>query len=748
MDTGKRIIDGRYRLDEIVGSGGMGVVWRAFDQRLERHVAVKEVRFPATVTAEERAKLTKRALVEAQSAGQLDHPHIVPIHDVIEFDGRPYIIMRLVDGASLDQLITADGPLDLVTTAAIGIALLGALTAAHAANIVHRDVKPQNVLIQRNGTALLTDFSIAAAFGTGTVTGTGVLLGSPGYIAPERLTSGRVGPPGDLFGLGATLYYAVEGTGPFSTGEPLAGLFATAIRPHPRPVRAGPLTPIIDGLLAKEPHERLDAPRALALLEDIVHGRKQDTRVAKAIVLDQPPSGTPTRLSPVEPPRQARPRADELIAPASTGSRPRDTSGQPRNTGGQPRNTGSRPHDTGAPKNAGNPRNTGGAIAETRLSSPVPPHGLPAPQGDEPSEAATQRLPSPAAPGQPGLGWQPWGWEAHPAPGPGTIPPPGPGTIPPPGLGATPPPGSGATPPPNLGATPPPGGGGNRGGGNRPPPGPLPPSFPAHRRPPGRRRNVILATAAVLVLLIVGGVVARTVANHNGGTLQATTAGEASPSTKASSADSTSGAPETTATQPSSVSRSEATVGPKTQSRSAFGAKVASASVSLSAGSPTASCQRIPVHISIRIAVTRTPAIVQYAVRLSNGTVASGTETLSGSSRLTRTLNQTVSQPRSGSLGAALTVSSPSNFAGNTSTTRISCVSTQPPPTKAPPTKAPPTKAPPTTKAPTTDPPTTEPPADPTTAEPPTSEPTTESGPPEADPESSAPATAVSEGAT
>lgn len=732
MDTGKRIIDGRYRLDEIVGSGGMGVVWRAFDQRLERHVAVKEVRFPTTVTAEERAKLTKRALVEAQSAGQLDHPNIVPIHDVIEFDGRPYIIMRLVDGASLDQLITADGPLDLVTTAAIGIALLGALTTAHAANIVHRDVKPQNVLIQRNGTALLTDFSIAAAFGTGTVTGTGVLLGSPGYIAPERLTSGRVGPPGDLFGLGATLYYAVEGSGPFSTGEPLAGLFATAIRPHPRPVRAGPLTPIIDGLLAKEPHERLDAPHALALLEDIVHGRKQDTRVAKAIVLDQPPAGTPTRLSPVDPPPQGHPRADEFSAPASTGSRPGETGG--------------RPYDTGAPNgpNTGSPATTGGAIAETRLAratpprgpqpppAPLTPHGRPAPQGDEPSEAATQRFARATGPGQPESGWQPWGWEAHPAIGPGTVPPPG--------VGATP-------PPSHLATSPPAGGGGIRGGGSPPPGGPLPPSFPAHRRPAGRRRNAILAVAAVLVLLIVGGLVARTVANHNDNTLQAAPAGESSPSTNASSStdsskDSTSSAPETTAGQPSSDAPTQTALGPANLPPSAPGAKVSSASVSLSAGGSTGSCGRIPVRISIRIAVTRTPATVQYTVRFSNGTVTNETTSLSSTSSLVRNLNKTVSQSRSGSLGATLIVRSPSSFTGNTSTTRINCVSTQPPPTKTPPTTAPSTK--PTTAPPTTDSPTTETPTDPTTEEPTTSEPTTASGATEADPESSAPATEVS----
>lgn len=267
----QRLIDGRYRLEAVVGSGGMGVVWRAFDQRLGRSIAVKEIRFPSTVTPEERSQLTKRAMVEAQSAARLDHPNIVPVHDVIVENEQPYIIMRLVDGRSLDQLVAEDGPLEAATAAALGIQLLDALAAAHAANIVHRDVKPQNVLVTRDGTALLTDFSIASVFGAETLTRTGALLGSPGYIAPERLMSGQTGPPGDLFALGATLYFAVEGIGPFTAKETIAGLFATAIQPHPRPQRAGRLTPVLDGLLAKDPDERLSRPRARTMLQRVVN---------------------------------------------------------------------------------------------------------------------------------------------------------------------------------------------------------------------------------------------------------------------------------------------------------------------------------------------------------------------------------------------------------------------------------------------------------------------------------------------
>ena len=285
----KRLVDGRYRLDEVIGSGGMGVVWRAFDLRLGRLVAVKEVRFPSTMTDEERTHLTKRAMVEAQSAGRLDHPNIVPVHDVIVEDERPYIIMRLVEGGSLDQLVTTEGPLEPARAAAIGLELLDALSSAHASNIVHRDVKPHNVLFNRDGTALLSDFSIAAVFGSETLTRTGVLLGSPGYIAPERLMTGESGPSGDLFALGATLYFAVEGVGPFVATETIAGLFATAVRPHPRPERAGPLTPVLDGLLAKNPDERLTEAGTRAMLKGIVDGQGGAEPVTRSGEFTLPP---------------------------------------------------------------------------------------------------------------------------------------------------------------------------------------------------------------------------------------------------------------------------------------------------------------------------------------------------------------------------------------------------------------------------------------------------------------------------
>ena len=288
----QRTVDGRYRLDKIVGSGGMGVVWRAFDLRLGRTVAVKEVRFPSAMTDEERTALTKRAMLEAQSAGRLDHPNIVPVHDVILQGEQPFIIMRFVEGRSLDQTVAAEGPLPAHVVARIGVQLLDALGAAHDSDVIHRDVKPHNVLIQPDGTAQLTDFSIASVFGTETLTKTGALLGSPGYIAPERLMNGATTPAGDLFALGATLFFAAEGVGPFVAKETIAGLFASATRPHPRPKHAGPrLTPVIDGLLEKNPDDRLDRPRARALLKSIADAPDEDAPETRSGEFMPPPLG-------------------------------------------------------------------------------------------------------------------------------------------------------------------------------------------------------------------------------------------------------------------------------------------------------------------------------------------------------------------------------------------------------------------------------------------------------------------------
>ncbi|MBX6751722.1 MAG: serine/threonine protein kinase, partial [Micromonosporaceae bacterium] len=251
----------------------MGTVWRGYDEMLHRPVAVKELHLPAQLGDDARAEAIARAVTEARYAARLQHPGIVAVYDIVEYDGRPWIVMQLVEGVSLFQYVQQYGPMQPAEAARIGLAMLDALSAAHAAGVVHRDVKPSNVLLGQRGEVLLTDFSIAFAVGSVTMTNTGVVLGSPGYVAPERVARGRTGPAADLFGLGATLFFLVEGYGPFDNDDPLAGLLASATQPHPRPRNAGPLTPVIDGLLVKDPAQRMTAQAAAEALGAIVGGR-------------------------------------------------------------------------------------------------------------------------------------------------------------------------------------------------------------------------------------------------------------------------------------------------------------------------------------------------------------------------------------------------------------------------------------------------------------------------------------------
>ncbi|BCB89025.1 hypothetical protein Psuf_063380 [Phytohabitans suffuscus] len=265
MASSGHVVGGRYRLDSVLGSGGMGVVWRAFDERLARWVAVKEIRFTQPMTPEEREEVKYRAMVEALSAGRLVHPNVVAIYDAVDDGNQPWVVMRLVEGRSLREMVAHEGPLDSATAARLGLGLLDALDAAHAAGVVHRDVKPSNVLIA-GGRPLLTDFSIATVAGAPVPLRGSVVMGSPGYVAPERLHGDEGGVPADLFGLGATLFYAVEGYGPFAREDAMSCLIATVCDPHPRPVRGLALTAVIDGLLAKDVDDRMDSDAVRAAL--------------------------------------------------------------------------------------------------------------------------------------------------------------------------------------------------------------------------------------------------------------------------------------------------------------------------------------------------------------------------------------------------------------------------------------------------------------------------------------------------
>ncbi|WP_405535689.1 serine/threonine protein kinase [Streptomyces sp. NBC_00075] len=262
-----RVIAGRYRLEARLGRGGMGVVWRATDQLLERRVAVKELTQDTSLSADEARLRRDRTLREARAVAQLHHPHIIVVHDVVEDDERPYIVMELIDGGSLADRISGDGPVDADEAARIGIALLGALGAAHAAGVLHRDIKPANVLLE-DGTdrIVLTDFGIAQVAGATTLTESGSFVGSPEYTAPERMSGTRTGPESDLWSLGALICTALSGESPFrrdSLGGILHAVVIDEVRP---PAQAAPLLPVVRGLLERDPERRLDATQAERML--------------------------------------------------------------------------------------------------------------------------------------------------------------------------------------------------------------------------------------------------------------------------------------------------------------------------------------------------------------------------------------------------------------------------------------------------------------------------------------------------
>ncbi|MFC8454042.1 serine/threonine-protein kinase [Kitasatospora sp. NPDC057223] len=270
-----RLLAGRYRLDAVLGRGGMGTVWRAEDEMLGRVVAVKELRMHGGVDEEERHRLIVRTLREAKATARIRHTAAVTVFDVVEEDDRPWIVMELVESRSLAEVIKEDGPLGPVRAAGIALDLLGVLGAAHSHGILHRDVKPSNVLIGEDGRVVLTDFGIASVEGDPSVTSTGMLVGAPSYISPERARGQKPGPPADLWSLGGTLYAMTEGRPPYDRGSALATLTAVMTEPLTPPVNAGPLLrPVIEGLLEKDPARRLDASATRAMLKRIV---AQDT---------------------------------------------------------------------------------------------------------------------------------------------------------------------------------------------------------------------------------------------------------------------------------------------------------------------------------------------------------------------------------------------------------------------------------------------------------------------------------------
>lgn len=261
------VIAGRYRLLELVGRGGMGQVWRARDEELQREVAVKQVVPPNWLAENERDELRARTLREARTSARLNHPNVVRVYDVVRVQGEPWLIMEYVPSRSLQEIIESDGPLPPGRAAEIGLSVLAALRAAHDAGVLHRDVKPANVLLARDGRVLLTDFGLAVfEGGDGAMTRPGLVLGSPQYVAPERAAEGVSSVEADMWSLGATLHAAVEGRSPYARSTAMATLAALATRPPDPAPHAGPLTPVLAGLLRRDPRTRLGHRETARLL--------------------------------------------------------------------------------------------------------------------------------------------------------------------------------------------------------------------------------------------------------------------------------------------------------------------------------------------------------------------------------------------------------------------------------------------------------------------------------------------------
>ena len=264
--TPTRVIGGRYVVLAELGRGGMGIVWRAEDRMMGRHVAVKELHLPDGLGPEDRRLFRERLLREARTAGRLNDPAIVTAYDVVSDGGVDHIVMELIEAPTLADVVARSGPLSENAALEVARRLLGALRTAHERGVVHRDVKPSNVMLGNDGRVTLTDFGIAQAADDPRLTTTGSLVGSPGYMAPERLDGGHADPASDLWSLGATLWYAVQGRGPFSRDTTAATIAAVINAEVPTTRTRGPLGAVIAGLLQRDPRARLTGVQAAALL--------------------------------------------------------------------------------------------------------------------------------------------------------------------------------------------------------------------------------------------------------------------------------------------------------------------------------------------------------------------------------------------------------------------------------------------------------------------------------------------------
>ncbi|WP_405195535.1 serine/threonine-protein kinase [Streptomyces anulatus] len=374
-DKNGRLLARRYRLGEVLGRGGMGTVWRADDETLGRTVAVKELRFPSAIDEDEKRRLITRTLREAKAIARIRNNSAVTVYDVVDEDDRPWIVMELIEGKSLAEAIREDGTLTPRRAAEVGLAILDVLRSAHREGILHRDVKPSNVLISEDGRVVLTDFGIAQVEGDPSVTSTGMLVGAPSYISPERARGHKPGPPADLWSLGGLLYASVEGCPPYDKGSAIATLTAVMTEPLDPPKNAGPLTEVIYGLLARDPDQRLDDVGARALLNDVIN----------APDVPAPAPADSTQIMELPP----APAADPLAK--RTPKQPKAPKPPKQSTGSGESGEGARDRLRGAlrsVRNAKTPAAAAGAVAASASSpaaaaggSPVAPPKPPSPPG-------------------------------------------------------------------------------------------------------------------------------------------------------------------------------------------------------------------------------------------------------------------------------------------------------------------------------------------------------------------------------
>ncbi|GAA3088124.1 hypothetical protein GCM10017600_63350 [Streptosporangium carneum] len=409
-----RLVGRRYRLISPVGRGGMGVVWHAHDVLLDRDVAVKELILPHGLDDDGMRAAHRRMMREARSAARLSHPGIITVHDVVEEDGRPWIVMELVRAWSLEQAVRRNGPLPVVQAAEIAVRMLDALRHAHAAGILHRDVKPGNVLLTQDR-VVLTDFGIAAIEGDVSVTQTGLLMGSPAYIPPERLSGKPITYAADLWSFGATLYAAVEGRPPYEGTDAVAVLGAILTQEPNRPQRAGALIAVIEGLLRKNPADRMTAAQVADLLNRVLrsHGSatSSEVTVASAVPAGFPDDPVPPRPVPSPGPPSGPLPSRIIETPSGPVRVPHDAQahlwGGPGSPDGQDADLSSRPEE-GSAARTGSPGGRSGVRrrGHEALRSPAVGFGRASLSDEFPEDA-----PSGPPPGSPPDAFGETGWE-------------------------------------------------------------------------------------------------------------------------------------------------------------------------------------------------------------------------------------------------------------------------------------------------------------------------------------------------